>query len=229
MAGETTRRPPRVLVDDDDRMLVPLLARGLRFEGFDVSCAYGGAEAIDLARDSPPDLVLLDIGMPEKDGLVVLRELRRASDAPVVMLTARDEVANKVGALDSGADDYLAKPFAFDELMARIRAVLRRRDVDALDRLCYDDLCCDLGTREVVRGDRRIELTATEFDVLMCLVRNARRVCSREALQRAVWGYGAPVESNAVDVHIGHLRRKLGDPPVIHTLRGVGYVLRDKP
>jgi len=158
MAGEVTRRPPRVLVVDDDRMLVPLLARGLRFEGFDVSCAYGGAEAIDLARDSPPDLVLLDIGMPEKDGLVVLRELRRASDVPVVMLTARDEVADKVGALDSGADDYLAKPFAFDELMARIWAVLRRRDADALDRLCYDDLCCDLGTREVVRAGCRIEL-----------------------------------------------------------------------
>ena len=229
MNGEVTRRAPRVLVVDDDRMLVPLLARGLRFEGFEVSCAYGGAEAIDTARQEPPDLVLLDIGMPEPDGLVVLREVRRHSDVPVLMLTARDEVADKVGALDLGADDYLAKPFAFDELMARIRAVLRRRGADALDRCCYDDICCDLGTREATRTGRRIELTTIEFDLMAYLVRNARRVQSREELLRAVWGYGAPVESNVVDVHIGHLRRKLGEPPVIQTVRGVGYVLRGEP
>ncbi|MGH3646359.1 MAG: response regulator transcription factor [Micromonosporaceae bacterium] len=219
----------RVLVVDDDRMLVPLLARGLRYEGFDVSCAYGGAEAIETARESPPDLVLLDIGMPDPDGLVVLREVRRASDVPVVMLTARDEVSDKVGALDSGADDYLAKPFAFDELLARIRAVLRRRGTDALDQLCYDDLSLDLGARDVVRAGRRIELTPTEFEVLAHLARNARRVCSRDALLHAVWGYDTPVESNAADVHIGHLRRKLGEPPLIHTVRGIGYVLRSSP
>lgn len=188
MTAEATRRPPRVLVVDDDRMLVPLLERGLRFEGFEVSCAYGGAEAIATARQEPPDLMLLDVGMPDQDGLVVLREVRRHSDVPVVMLTARDEVADKVGALDLGADDYLAKPFAFDELMARIRAVLRRRGADALDRCCYDDIGCDLGTREVTRAGRRIEVTTTEFDLLAYLVRNARRVQSREELLRAVWG-----------------------------------------
>jgi DNA-binding response OmpR family regulator len=142
------------------------------------------------------------------------------------MLTAKDEVSDKVGALDLGADDYVAKPFAFDELVARIRAVLRRRGADALDCLSYDDLSCDLGTREVVRSARRIELTVIEFDLLTCLLRDARRIQSREALLRKVWGYDVPVDSNVVDVHVGHLRRKLGAPPLIQTVRGVGYVLR---
>jgi DNA-binding response OmpR family regulator len=229
MSGGTARRAPRVLVVDDDRLLVPLLERGLRYEGFDVVCAYGATDAVAAARAGPPDLVLLDIGMPDGDGLAVLRELRRHSDVPVVMLTARDEVSDKVDALDLGADDYVAKPFAFEELTARIRAVLRRRGADALDRIGYDDLCCDLGTREATRAGRRVELTATEFDLLTFLVRNARRVQSREALLRAVWGYDTPVDSNVVDVHIGHLRRKLGDPPVVQTVRGVGYVLRRGP
>jgi two-component system response regulator ArlR len=170
--------------------------------------------------------VLLDVGIPDLDGFLVLRELRRHSDVPVVMLTAKDEVSDKVGALDVGADDYVAKPFAFDELVARIRAVLRRRGAEALDRLSYDDLVCDLGTRDVTRAGRRIDLTVTEFDVLTCLVRNPRRIQSRETLLRIVWGYDVPVDSNVVDVHIGHLRRKLGDPPLIQTVRGIGYVLR---
>jgi two-component system, OmpR family, response regulator MprA len=229
MPGGTSRPAPRVLVVDDDRLLMPLLERGLRYEGFDVVCAFCAADAVAAARAGPPDLVLLDIGMPDGDGFAVLRELRRHSDVPVVMLTARDEVSDKVGALDLGADDYVAKPFAFEELMARIRAVLRRRDAAALDRVGYDDVCCDLGAREATRAGRRIELTATEFDLLAFLVRNARRVHSREALLRAVWGYGAPVDSNVVDVHIGHLRRKIGDPPVVQTVRGVGYVLRSGP
>ncbi len=229
MSGGATRRATQVLVVDDDRLLVPLLERGLRYEGFDVSCAYCAADAVAAARVGPPDVVLLDIGMPDGDGFAVLRELRRHSDVPVVMLTARDEVSDKVDALDLGADDYLAKPFAFEELMARIRAVLRRRGADALDRIGYDDLCCDLGTREATRAGRRIELTATEFDLLAFLVRNARRVQSREALLRAVWGYDTPVDSNVVDVHVGHLRRKLGDPPLVQTIRGVGYVLRSGP
>jgi len=167
--------------------------------------------------------------MPDHDGFTVLKELRRHSDVPVVMLTARDEVADKVGALDLGADDYVAKPFAFDELLARVRAVLRRRGNDALDRFAYADLRCDLGTHEVSRGDRRIELTATEFDLLAHLVRDARRVQSREALLQAVWGYDIAVDSNVVDVHVGHLRRKLGDPPLIQTVRSIGYVLRSEP
>ncbi|MGH3734990.1 MAG: response regulator transcription factor [Micromonosporaceae bacterium] len=227
MAG--TVGQPRVLVVDDDRMLVPLLERGLRYEGFEVRCAYGGTDALALARSSPPDLVLLDIGMADLDGLAVLAELRRTTDVPVVMLTARDEVADKVGALDSGADDYLAKPFAFDELLARIRAVLRRRGSESLDRLGYDDVWLDVAAREAVRGGVTLPLTPTEFDLLAHLVRHARRVCSREALRAAVWGYQSPVESNAVDVHIGHLRRKLGTPPLIQTVRGLGYVLRSAP
>jgi DNA-binding response OmpR family regulator len=226
MAGQ---QAPRVLVVDDDRLLVPLLERGLRYEGFEVSCVHGGLDALAAARTQPPDVVLLDVGMPDLDGFAVLRELRRRSDVPVVMLTARDEVCDKVGALDSGADDYVAKPFAFEELVARIKAVLRRRGADALDRIGYDDLVCDPGSREVVRAGRRVELTATEFDLLAYLVRHARRVHSREALLRAVWGYDAPVDSNVVDVHIGHLRRKLGAPPLIHTVRGVGYQLRSEP
>jgi DNA-binding response OmpR family regulator len=182
-----------------------------------------------MAGTQLPDLVLLDIGMPDRDGFDVLREMRRRHDVPVVMLTARDEVPDKVSALDLGADDYVAKPFAFDELIARIRAVLRRRGADALDRLCFADLCCDLGGRQVVRAGRPIELTTTEFDLLAYLMRHARRVQSREALLRAVWGYTVPVESNVVDVHVGHLRRKLGEPGLIETVRGVGYVLRGGP
>jgi two-component system, OmpR family, response regulator MprA len=156
----------------------------------------------------------------------VLRELRRRGDIPVVMLTARDEVADKVTALELGADDYVAKPFAFDELVARIRAVLRRRGASALDRLGYADVVLDLGSREVSRGAARIDLTGTEFELLVHLVRRARQVQSRAALLRAVWGFDTPVDSNVVDVHIGHLRRKLGPPGLIHTVRGVGYVLR---
>jgi two-component system response regulator MprA len=229
MVNSVEPRVPQLLVVDDDHKLVPLLERGLRFEGFGVACAYSGTEALTVARETPPDLVLLDVGMPDLDGFDVLRELRRHSDVPVVMLTAKDEVSDKVGALDLGADDYVAKPFAFDELVARIRAVLRRRGAEALDCLSYDDLSCDLGTREVVRAGRRIALTVTEFDLLTCLLRNARRIQSREALLRNVWGYDVPVDSNVVDVHVGHLRRKLGDPRLIQTVRGVGYVLRSQP
>lgn len=227
--GAAVRGAPLVLVVDDDRKLMPLLERGLRFEGFEVACAYSGEEAMDAVAAAVPDLVLLDVGMPGRDGFEVLRELRRRCDVPVVMLTARDEVSDKVGALDLGADDYVAKPFAFDELLARIRAVLRRRGTEVLDRLVYDDLVCDVGSREVLRGRRRIELTVTEFDLLVYLLRNARRVLSREALLHAVWGFDVPVESNVVDVHIGHLRRKLGEPPLIQTVRGVGYQLRSAP
>jgi two-component system, OmpR family, response regulator MprA len=225
----TNRRAATVLVVDDDRLLVPLLERGLRYEGFEVQCAADAAEAIRAASTRSPDLVLLDIGLPDRDGFAVLRELRLHHDVPVVMLTARDEVCDKVDALDGGADDYVAKPFAFDELVARMRAVLRRRAADALDHIGYDDLHCDLATRQVARNGRRIELTAIEFELLTFLVRNARRVHSRDALLRAVWGYESSVDSNVVDVHIGHLRRKLGEPQLIHTVRGVGFLLRSQP
>src|SRR6266508_3760106 len=157
---------PRVLVVDDDVKLVGLLERSLRFEGFDVACAYTAEAALAVLREREPDLVLLDIGMPERDGIGVLRETRQVSDVAVVMLTARDEVRDKVGALDLGADDYVAKPFDIDELVARMRAVLRRRGSPVLDRLCHGDVVMDPGRRETTRDGRWLALTATEFDLL---------------------------------------------------------------
>jgi two-component system response regulator MprA len=221
--------PPRVLVVDDDVKLVGLLERSLRFEGFEVTCVHSGDAALAALRTGGPDLVLLDIGMPEPDGFAVLRETRRVSDVAVVMLTARDEVRDKVGALDLGADDYVAKPFDIDELVARMRAVLRRRGNPVLDRLCHADVVMDLGRREASRDGRSVALTATEFDLLAQLLRYPRQVHTRQALQRAVWGYDGVADSNVVDVHIGHLRRKLGEPPLIHTVRGVGFTLRNLP
>jgi DNA-binding response OmpR family regulator len=220
---------PRVLLVDDDVKLVGLLERSLRFEGFEVVCAHTGDAALAALREREPDLVLLDIGMPERDGIGVLRETRQISDVGVVMLTARDEVRDKVGALDLGADDYVAKPFDIDELVARMRAVLRRRGRPALDRLSYIDVQLDLGRREASRDGRGLELTATEFDLLAHLLRYPRQVHSRHALHRAVWGYDHAGDSNVVDVHLGHLRRKLGEPPMIHTVRGVGFTLRGQP
>ena len=220
---------PVVLVVDDDQQLLALLVRSLRYEGFGADSVTCAAAALDYAGERAPDVVVLDIGLPDQDGLGVLRELRRRGDIPVLMLTARDEVADKVSALDLGADDYVAKPFAFDELVARIRAVLRRRGADALDRLGYADVVVDLGSHEVSRGDVPIDLTGTEFELLVHLIRRARQVQSRAALMHAVWGFDTPVDSNVVDVHIGHLRGKLGEPGLIRTVRGVGYVLRAGP
>jgi DNA-binding response OmpR family regulator len=216
----------RVLLVDDDRDLVALLERGFRYEGFEVRTALTGEDGLELASAAGCDVVVLDIGMPGLDGFAVLRRLRLRSDVPVVMLTARDEVDDKVAALDVGADDYVAKPFSFDELVARVRAVLRRRRPECAERLQYADLVCDLATREVERDGRAVELTAREFDVLAYLLARPRQVVSRESFLRAVWGYAVDVDTNAVDVHVGHLRRKLGDPPLIRTVWGVGYTLR---
>ena len=219
---------PRVLIVDDDRKFVPLLERGFRYEGFDVAAAANGEDGLDLVRSSsPPDVMILDIGMPGADGFEVLRRLRNISDVPVVMLTARDEVADKVAALGLGADDYVAKPFAFDELVARVRALLRRRGITATYRIDFADLSCDLTTREVVRGGRAIDLTAKEFDLLVQFVRHPRQVQRREALLRSVWGYDRAVETNVVDVTVGHLRKKLGAPRLIQTVWAIGYVLRE--
>jgi DNA-binding response OmpR family regulator len=215
---------PRVLLVDDDRDLLALLARGFRYEGFEVSTAVSGRDGLALA--SACDVVVLDIGMPGLDGFGLLRRLRLRCDVPVVMLTARDEVDDKVAALGSGADDYVAKPFSFDELVARVRAVLRRRRPDASERLQYADLVCDVATREVVRGGRKIELTGREFDVLAHLLARPRQVVSRESFLHAVWGYPVEVDTNVVDVHVGHVRRKLGEPALIRTVWGVGYALR---
>jgi DNA-binding response OmpR family regulator len=220
------RTVPRILLVDDDRNLLALLDRGFRFEGFRVSTALDGPCCIDTLERERPDVVVLDIGLPRVDGLEVLGRVRHRSDVPVVMLSARDEVTDKVGALGIGADDYVAKPFAFEELLARVRAVLRRRRPESGDVLTCADITCDLQAREVLRRGQPIELTAKEFDILVHFMRHPRQVLTRDSFLEHVWGHEIILETNVVDVHIGHLRRKLGEPRVIHTVRAVGFALR---
>jgi two-component system, OmpR family, response regulator MprA len=233
--GATPSRPyrnhdvPRILLVDDDRNLLELLERGFRFEGFRVETALDSPRCFEALEREPPDVVLLDIGMPRIDGFEVLKRLRQGSDIPIVMLSARDEVADKVSALGIGADDYVAKPFAFDELLARVRAVLRRRRPDTGDLLTFADIHCEVRTREVSRRDRPIELTAKEFDILVHFMRHPRQVLTRDSFLEHVWGHEVILETNVVDVHIGHLRRKLGEPRVIQTVRAVGFALKTDP
>jgi two-component system response regulator MprA len=218
----------RVLLIDDDPKIVSLLQRGLAFEGFDVTTAADGTAGLSAANALPPQVVLLDIALPEPDGFEVCRRLRLAHDVPIIMLTARDDVSDKVTALNLGADDYVAKPFAFDELLARIRAVLRRHQKGE-EPLSYLDLVVDPRTREVTRLGRAVELTAREFDLLLFFMRRPRQVLTREQLTERVWGYDESPETNALDVHIGHLRQKLeaeGGSRLIQTIRGIGYALR---
>ncbi len=215
-----------VLLIDDDKKLVPLLERGLRFEGFDVMTATSGDQGLNLARLHHPDIVVLDIGMPGLDGFAVCRALRLHLDIPVLMLTARDEVSDKVKALDLGADDYVTKPFAFDELVARIRALVRRRSPSQASRFAFADVSCDVATREVSRGGRPIQLTHREFDLLVHFLRHPRQVLTRELLLQTVWGYNFNGDTKVVDVYVGYLRQKLGEPRLIQTIRGVGYALR---
>src|ERR671937_309647 len=218
----------RVLLIDDDRKIVSLLERGLAFEGFEVTTAPDGAAGLRAASAHPPQVVLLDIAMPEPDGFEVCRRLRLTYDVPIIMLTARDDVGDKVSALNLGADDYVAKPFAFDELLARMRAVLRRHQAGD-EPLTYLDLVIDPRTREVHRGSRAIELTGREFDLLLYFVRHPRQVLTRQQLMERLWGYDESPETNALDVHIAHLRQKLqadGRTRLIQTIRGIGYALR---
>jgi two-component system, OmpR family, response regulator MprA len=218
----------RVLLIDDDPKIVSLLQRGLAFEGFDVTTAADGTAGLSAANAQPPQVVLLDIALPEPDGFEVCRRLRLAHDVPIIMLTARDDVSDKVTALNLGADDYVAKPFAFDELLARMRAVLRRHQKGE-EPLTYLDLVVDPRTREVTRSGAPVELTAREFDLLLFFMRHPRQVLTREQLTERVWGYDESPETNALDVHIGHLRQKLeadGGSRLIQTIRGIGYALR---
>lgn len=217
----------RVLLVDDDRKLLSLLERGFRFEGFDVLAAHDGTAALAAARLTRPDVVILDVGMPGPDGFAVCRELRRSMDLPVIMLTARDEVGDKVRALDLGADDYVTKPFAFDELVARVRAVLRRRGSFAHRRLIFADVVCDVATREVLRAGSPVALTAREFDLLVYFLRNPRQVLTRDAIVSAVWGDAFDGDAKVVDVYVGYLRQKMGEPRLVQTVRGVGYALRE--
>lgn len=224
----STTSVTRVLLIDDDDKLVPLLQRGLAYEGFEVHVAPDGISGLEAARSCSPDVVLLDIGMPGPDGFEVCRSLRRQESAAIIMLTARDDVEDKVSALNMGADDYIAKPFAFDELIARLRAVLRRHGSLA-GGFEYADLSLDPGTREVFRNGRQIELTGREYELLLLFLRHPRQVLTRDQILEQVWGYESEAETNVLDVHVGHLRQKLeanGEVRLIQTVRGIGYSLR---
>jgi two-component system response regulator MprA len=228
MVTKTTHA--NILVVDDDPEIVSLLRRGLVFEGFNVDTAADGAEALAKIREKPPDLVVLDIMMPEIDGIEVTKRLRQVSDLPVLMLSAKGTIADKLAGFNIGADDYLVKPFAFDELLARVRALLKRREAQAAEILTFGDITLDPSAREVARGSRQIKLTAQEFALLEYLMRHPRQVLTRDQIYEKVWGYDFGGESNVIEVYIRYLRSKLepeGAPKLIHTVRGVGYVLRE--
>jgi len=214
-----------VLVVDDDARIAAALKRVLHYEGYNVEVAEDGTVALAKAASRPPDLVVLDVMLPGMDGVEVCRRLREGSDVPIMMLTARDATGERVRGLDSGADDYVLKPFAYEELLARVRALLRRAPHQRR-RIAYADIEIDLDAREVRRSDSLVQLTGTEFELLCHFVRNPRRVLSRDQILDAVWGYDFGATSNVVDVYVGYVRAKLGEPRLIHTVRGFGYVLR---
>jgi DNA-binding response OmpR family regulator len=219
----------RVLVVEDDEAIADVLRRLLRAEGHEVRSAGDGAEGLRAAEEFVPDLVILDLGLPRLDGIEVCRRLRAESDVPILILTARTETGDRVEGLDSGADDYLPKPFERAELLARIRALLRRRPPRGSASIVIGDLRLNPDTREVARGERQIELTNREFELLEYLARNQRLVVSRGQLLEDVWGYDPFEQTNTIDVFISNLRRKLeqgGEPRLLHTKRGAGYVLK---
>jgi len=225
---------PRVLVVDDDKAVRESLRRSLEFNGYDVSLASDGAEALAGIAATDPDVVVMDVMMPRLDGLEATKALRKAgNDLPILVLTARDAVGDRVEGLDAGADDYLTKPFALQELLARLRALLRRavpREDDLDETIGFSDLTMDIATREVKRGDRLIELTRTEFTLLEMFLRRPRRVLERSFILEEVWGYDFPTTANSLEVYVGYLRRKTeaeGESRLIHTVRGVGYVLKE--
>ena len=221
----------RILVVDDDAAVSSSLDRALRLEGYEVDAVADGSTALRVLALTPPDAVVLDLGLPDLDGLEVCRRLRNTgADTPVLILTARDAVDDRVQGLDAGADDYLVKPFALAELLARLRALLRRRSGDEGEVLRFGDLSLDLGTREAHRGDRAFSLTRIEFDLLELFLRHPRQVLTRDVILDRVWGYNFDSGTNSLAVYVGYLRRKTeaGDEPrYLHTVRGVGYVLRE--
>jgi two-component system response regulator MprA len=228
--------PATVLVVDDDDRLVASVRRVLAYEGYRVLTATDGTVGLQLARDESPDLIILDVMLPGMDGLEIARRVQAGGGVPVLMLSARDQIEDKVAGLEAGADDYLVKPFAVEELLARVRARLRRREPDApggtptADLLRYADLVLDTGAREARRADRMIRLTSKEYDLLHLFMRHPRRVLPHTYILEQVWGYDFEGESNLVPVYVGQLRNKLeadGEPRLIHTVRHAGYVLRE--
>jgi DNA-binding response OmpR family regulator len=221
---------PAVLVVDDDASIRAALERALRLEGFAVEVARGGHQALDAAEHRPPDVIVLDVVMPDLSGVTVTRRLRaRGVEVPICMLSARDEVQDRVAGLEAGADDYVIKPFELEELVARLRALLRRTAARGDEPVRVADLVIDPARRAVHRGGREVELTRREFELLEELGRHPGIVLSRQQLLERVWGYDFEVDGNVVDVFVGYLRRKLeagGEPRIIHTIRGVGFALR---
>ncbi len=221
-----------ILVIEDDHQIRDLLRRGLAYENYKVTVAADGATGLSAARDTPPDLVILDWMMPGMDGLEVCRRLRMASNVPIIMLTAKESVPDRVLGLESGADDYIVKPFAFPELLARVHAMLRRAAPSAKPEILkFSDLQLDTGTRLARRAERQFELTAKEYDLIEYLMRNPRQVLTREQILDRVWGYDFGGESNVLEVYIRYLRQKTeanSESRLIHTVRSVGYVLREE-
>jgi two-component system response regulator MprA len=223
--AQSGARLRHVLVVDDDEPIAASVRRALEYEGYAVTVAHDGPAALAAAERDHPDLVVLDLMLPGMDGLTVCRRLRDGtSPALVLMLTARDATPDRVTGLDAGADDYLVKPFAYEELLARVRALLRR--APGVTRLAFADLVMDVDAHEVRRDGQEIVLTAQEFALLRCFLTHPRQVLSRTQLLEAVWGTALETTSNVVDVYVGYLRSKLGEPRLLHTVRGVGYVLR---
>jgi len=237
-APPSSSAKPHVLVVDDDKAVRESLRRSLEFNGYAVSLAADGVEALagigGVAGGQGPDVVVMDVMMPRLDGIETTRSLRKAgNDVPILVLTARDAIGDRVEGLDAGADDYLTKPFALQELLARLRALLRRvvpPEGDDHEVLSFADLSMDLATREVRRGDRQMELTRTEFTLLEMFLRRPRRVLERSFILEEVWGYDFPTTANSLEVYVGYLRRKTeaeGEARLLHTVRGVGYVLKE--
>ncbi|MBI4213982.1 MAG: response regulator transcription factor [Chloroflexi bacterium] len=226
---------PRVLIVEDDYRIAAFIQRALAQAGYQVKLAADGNAALAAAGSEPPDVVVLDVMLPGLDGLEVARQLRAGGGTPILMLTARDAVEDRVEGLDAGADDYLVKPFALEELLARLRALLRRRDVNAAERrrgvLAFSDVVLDQDTHEVTRGGRRLELRNMEYELLAFFLRHPGRVLSRMEIFEEVWGFDFLGDSNVIEVTLGHLRQKLeanGEPRLVYTVRSVGYVLREE-
>ena len=219
-----------ILVIDDDEKITSFLRRALAYEGYRVETAADGTTGLARAREREPDLVILDVMLPGMDGHEIARRLRAGGSVPVLMLTARDEVADRVTGLDAGADDYLVKPFALEELLARVRALLRRREADRPEILRYADLSLDTASRQARRGERLIDLTTKEYELLAFFLRHPRQVLTRDQIMDEVWGLDYDGESNVIEVYVGYLRHKLelgGESRLIHTIRHAGYVLRE--